>query len=146
MKKLLLILMLTVSFAFSQRVITEPRVQGWDTVFDGVTITSADTSSAITIASSTGNKILWFKIGTVDSIKSDVTVKMQLYNKETGGYGDYLSGNSLTTISSSKITAGNEFYLKLTDYDTWAWADKVRFIVSVSATSSFVLTVYIGGQ
>jgi len=146
MKKLLLILMLAVSFAFSQRVITEPRVQGWDTVFDGVTITSADTSSAITIANSTGNKILWFKIGTVDSIKSDVTVKMQLYNKETGGYGDYLSGNSLTTISSSKITAGNEFYLKLTDYDAWAWADKVRFIVSVSATSSFVLTVYIGGQ
>jgi len=147
MKKIIFLLMFAFSYTFSQQaVITRPYDWGWEKIIDGSTMTSADTSTAFTISKLYGNTTLWFKINSVDSIKSDVTVKFQLYNAETDGWGDYLSGNTLTTISSSEIAAGNEFYIKMTDYDAWAWGSKGRIILSVSSTSSFNYDVYRGGQ
>ena len=147
MKKVLFILMLAFGFSFAQQaVITRPYDWGWTQIVNNVTLTSADTSSAFAIDKYNGNQTLWFKIGTVDSIKSDVTVKLELKNNETGGWGTYLSGSTLVAIGSSNITANNEFYIKMTDYDSWAWADSARIISSVSSTSSFTYDVYIGGQ
>jgi len=148
MKKIVLFLMVAM-FAtnlFAQRVITQPKEYKWTTIVNGSTLSSSITSDNFVIKNMYGNATVWFKIGSVDSVKSDVTVKLKLYNSETTGWGDYLSGNTLTTISSSEITAGNEFYIKLTDYDAWAWADKAELVISVSSTSSFTLYVYVGGQ
>ena len=145
MKRILIVLMLFAGLAFSQRVITSPRTTNWYTILNS-TIASADTTDGYSIKNAYGNTTLWFKIGTVDSIKSDVTVKLQLYNSKSSGWGEYQDSPTIFTISSSMITANNEFYYKLTDYDAWAWADVVRFIISVTSTSSFQMTVYIGGQ
>lgn len=148
MKKILFILLFAFGLASAQQaVINRPYVWGWTHIINSQTLADSVVSNAFTIKKINGNSTLWFKIGTVDSIKSDVSVKLKLYNSETNGWGYYQASNSaIFTISSSNITANNEFYYKLTDYNAWAWADSAKIVVSVTSTSSFGLDVYDGGQ
>lgn len=148
MKKLIFFLLLFFGLSFGQRVITIPNSTEWIKVLSQGSLNTADTTTVFYVKNLKGAVTLWFEVGTVTSIGSDVTVKLQLYNAKTDSWADYYAGNTLTTLSSSLFTTGSAFYVTLSSslYDQWAWADGVRFILSCTSASDLSYDVYIGGQ
>jgi len=144
MKKILLItflMLIAPIMVMAQRA----HFVNWEMVFENVTCTTSNTSSAFTISGLKGAETFWISISDTTGVPGDVTVKLQMYNQEAGAWGDYYGGNSLITIGSAKIVPGAELYIPLAEFDKWAWADKCRLIIEISA-GGMTFNGYIGGQ
>ena len=127
-----------------QEEITSPAIFKWTKIVDGVNLTSSAESKEFPIYKISGNTVLWVDFTTVTTA-GDISLTLELYNDESGTWGKYIGGNSLATISSASVSTSNAIYLKLMDYDAWAWATKAKIMFTTSA-ADVILNVYVGGQ
>jgi len=159
MKKLILLLATLFSFsAFAQEpVMTQPKDFGWRLILsdagDLKTITTSDTTVAISIDKLRGASVLWVESDTTGlGTPSDqnATVNIYLYNEANERWGELYSGGTFTiasaNINKARTTNSFDTYVVLPDLSQWGYASKAKFAFTIQTNDQLKLRVYLGSQ
>jgi len=112
-------------------------------LFFGSTVISAETTTGeVEGFTLRGTATLWFEC-TAISTPGDVSIVVELYNKATKTWGQYVDGSAVATLVSSDVTV-KSFFVTLSG-ETWGVGDKARFKIT-PASGSFTTEVYIAIQ
>ena len=160
MKKLLFFLFIPVQLFAQQNVKINPNPHDWqDLVSTGFIVgdngDGVDTTNAVEIKKWQGIATLWFNPSDGSDTDTSLTVYAQLYNVRAASWGapwnssDYQKA-FVDTVSRAFWSNDADAFMDLPgaiQSGWWAYADSVRFILSISAGDSIVFdNIQLGGQ
>ena len=115
---------------------------------------TADTTDAVDLSNLRGAVTLFVSPDSLqDGVTGNLTFEVLLYSDVTGRWSKYhTAAIDSINVPAAKLNVGagedavTDLYIPLANFDSFAWADKIKFALTIASGDSLSLLVGVGGQ